>query len=111
LNRHTSFAALWACAWLVPALVRADGPAPDARTLALADALLGYCSKADPSDAAKVRAQVKLAERGASAQALAKVRQSDQYREVYDSEMDFIGKVEERNAKRVCTESVIKAGR
>ena len=44
------------------------------------------------------------------AQALAKVRQSDQYR-VYDSEVDFIGKVEERNARRLCSESVIKAGR
>ena len=112
LNRHAIFAALCASAWsIVPAPARADTPAPDARVLALLDALLGYCSKADPSDAAKVEAQLKSAVAGASKETLAKVRSTDAYRKVYDSEVDFIGKVEERNARRICSESIVKSRR
>jgi hypothetical protein len=95
----------------VPSPARADTPAPDARVLALMDALMGYCSKADPSDAAKIEAQLKSAVAGASKETLAQVRNSDAYRKVYDSEVDFIGKVEERNARRICSESIVKSRR
>jgi hypothetical protein len=112
LSRHAIFAALCACAWsIVPALARADTSAPDPRVLALADALLGYCSKADPSDAAKVEAHLKAAVAGASKERLAQVRSTDAYRRVYDSEVDFIGKVDERNARRICSESIVKSRR
>jgi hypothetical protein len=39
---------------------------------------------------------------GASAQQLAEVRNSDEYRKAYDSVVDFVAKIEEHNVNRFC---------
>ena len=80
--------------------------APDARALGTTEAILNYCTQADPADADKYRAQQKLLTAGASPEELDKLRNSDEYRQAYDSMTGFTDKVDKRNAKRVCSESV-----
>lgn len=77
----------------------------DARSLGMAEALLDYCAKNDPTGAANVRARLKQLVDGASKQALAEARRSPEYRSAHDSEAGFVGKVEPRNAHRLCAQS------
>lgn len=95
---------LLACGlFVLPMLAHAGTGAPDARALALKEAMLGYCSKAAPSAAGKYEEQVKLLTRGASAETLAKVRHSREYRQAYKAEADFAGMVDQHNALRFCS--------
>ena len=96
--------ALLACAWIAaPASVLADAPAPDARQLAVTESLLTYCSKVDPPSAGAYRARIKQLVQGTSEETLVNVRNSDEYRQARTSVEDFVGNVNERNAKRMCT--------
>jgi hypothetical protein len=76
----------------------------NARTLGIAEALLDYCAKNDPTGAAKVRARLKQLAQAASKEALAEARRSAEYRSARDSEADFLSKIDPRNAHRVCSE-------
>ena len=93
---------------LAPALVRADGPGPDARALGLAEAMLGYCTKTVPAVAAKQRERIERLTHGASRASLTELRKSREYRQAYDGETDFIAKVTEHNARRLCSESLAR---
>ena len=75
----------------------------DARTLGIAEAVLDYCAKNDPTGGAKVRARLKQLVQGASKEALAKARKSAEYRSAHDSEVDFLSKVDPHNAHRLCS--------
>ena len=73
------------------------------RMLGMTEAVFDYCAKADPKGAAKVHARLKRLVQGASRETLAKVRKSDEYRNARSSMGDFVAKVDERNASRVCS--------
>lgn len=86
----------------------AAAPAPNsvnARALGIAEALLEYCSKNDPAGAAKVRARLKQLVQGVSKEALAEARRSGEYRSAHDAESNFTGRVDARNATRLCSGS------
>jgi len=104
--RHRSVCAiaLVACAWIAtPASVFAGAQAPDARQLGVAESLLTYCSKVDPPTADAYRTRIKQLVQGTSEETLVKVRNSDEYRQARASLEDFVSNVNERNAKRMCT--------
>jgi hypothetical protein len=90
-------------------LALADPAAPDAKALGISEAVLSYCARVVPSVAAKYQERVKRVAQGASAATLAKVRNSDEYRKAHASVDDFVGKVDEHNAKVVCSESVAQS--
>lgn len=92
----------WACI-AAPASVFGDAPAPDARKLGVTESLLTYCSKFDPPTVAAYRAKIKQLVQGTSEATLVKVRTSDEYRQARASLDDFVSNVNERNAKRLCT--------
>ena len=73
------------------------------RMLGVTEAVFDYCAKADPKGAVKVRARLKRLVQGASREALAEVRKSDEYRKARSSVDDFLAKVDERNASRMCS--------
>jgi hypothetical protein len=104
MNR--SFALLLCGLMSVPCLAQTGSEAPDARALGTTEAILNYCTQADPADADKYQAQQKLLAAGASQEELDKLRNSDEYRQAYDSVAGFTDKVDQHNAKRVCSESV-----
>jgi hypothetical protein len=90
---------------LAPTLGRAQAQAPDPHALGIAEAMLDYCAKAYPSSAERFQSQVKKLTEGVSAEALAKVRSSESYRQAHDAEGDFVGRIDPRNAKRACSKS------
>jgi hypothetical protein len=95
------------CALAAPSLAAPDGQAPDARTLGVTEAMLDYCTKAYPASADKFQFQIKRLIQGASQETLAKVRSSEQYRRAHDAEVDFVSKVDPRNAKRTCSKPLV----
>ena len=102
-SRWMYWAGLLGCGALAgPVLAQADTPGPDARKLGVTESILDYCTKAYPSSADKIRYEIQLLTRGASPQALAKLRSSDEYRRARDAEDEFVKQVEPRNARRVC---------
>lgn len=76
---------------------------PDARLLARSDALVSFCTKADPSAAAKYQEQAKRIVQSKNAAAVTRVRNSNEYRKAHGSIAEFLDKVDERNAKRACS--------
>lgn len=95
-----------ACAWLaLPPLACADGPAPNAQVLGVAESALNYCAPLEPASAARLRQMIKQLLQGASAQQLAEVRKSDEYRKAYASVVDFVAKGDRRSARRFCSQS------
>ena len=103
-SKRTVLIALLALGWSgVVLAAQPKAQAPDPHALGMTEAVLDYCAKADPKGAAKVRARLKQLVQGASKETLAKVRKSDEYRNARSSMGDFVAKVDERNASRVCS--------
>ena len=84
-------------------LARAEGEGPDPKTLGITESMLTYCTKVDAESAAKYRDRVKVLVQGASNDSLAKVRGSDAYRKARASMDDFVSKIDEHNAMRMCS--------
>jgi hypothetical protein len=84
----------------------ADEPTPDARALGITEAIVGYCSKVDPSSAAVYRERIRMVAENASEEQLAKLRQSDEYQRAHASVDEFVAKVDEHNSRKVCAESL-----
>jgi len=103
-SKRTVLIALLALGWSGVALAaQSKAQAPDPHTLGMTEAVFDYCAKADPKDAAKVAARLKRLVQGASSETLAAVRKSDEYRKARSSVDDFVAKVDERNARRLCS--------
>src|SRR5580704_2627252 len=77
-------------------------PVVDVQALGITDGILTYCGRIDPTSAAKIRERIKDLEHGASEQQLATIRNSEEYRKAYDSMAEFVAKIDEHNAQRVC---------
>ena len=92
-----------------PLLARADAPVLNAQTLGITESVLHYCAPIDPGSATRLRQKIKLLQQGANEQQLATVRNSKEYRKAYDSMVEFVGKVDAHNAKRVCSESAARS--
>jgi hypothetical protein len=111
MNRYrpeyaSSLVALLGCALLtVPAIGRAEAAALDARKLGATESAAEYCTRVVPDSKPQWREKVNLLIKGAPADAVDKARRSDEYRKAYDAETEFVGKVDERNAKFLCDPS------
>jgi LmbE family N-acetylglucosaminyl deacetylase len=87
-------------------LALADGPMPDAKSLAMTEAILEYCAKIDPTYASDYEKRVVLVTNGANEEALAKLRKTDEYRLTHDSAVDSLAKVKEQEAKKACSQAL-----
>ena len=81
---------------------KAESTGPNARSLGHADAILDYCTKADPSSVAKLQERINQYSQGVSDADLAKMRNTDEYRKANGAEHDFLDKTQARYAKSVC---------
>jgi hypothetical protein len=97
---------VWA-GWAWGPIAHADGAPPNARVLGVNESALSYCGARDPAAAARLRQKIEQLVQGASAQQLAEVRNSDEYRKAYDSVVDFVARIDEHNVKRFCAETPI----
>lgn len=76
--------------------------------LGILERLLKYCGPVDPASSKKLQAKFNAMVKGASPEALSEARSSDRYKEGYSVMDGFIGQVDQRNAKIVCTDSAGK---
>jgi hypothetical protein len=107
-NKRNKFFLTWmTCSWcLLPWLIHADEAfSASAKQLAIAESVLHLCGSVDPTAAAKLQAKIKELVKGLSEQQVAQLRQSTEYQSAYSSMEEFVGKVDEHNAKQVCSES------
>jgi len=92
-----------------PGLALADEPAPQAQALATTEAILEHCAKLNPAAADRYREQAKLLAQGASDEALASVRKSDEYQQSRDSTLESLAKVGEQDAKKACAQNLAQS--
>lgn len=94
-----------------PAASVTTGPRSiDARLLGVTEAILRFCAQNDPYGAAKVHTRLKHLTQGVSKESLAEARLSREYQSARESELQFAGKVDPRNAKRLCSDSAGHGG-
>jgi len=84
------------------AAAKPESTGPNAQSLGRADALLDYCTKADPSSVAKLQERIKEFSQGVSDAELAKMRNTDEYRKANGAERDLLAKIQPRNARSAC---------
>jgi hypothetical protein len=84
----------------------ADEPAPDAKALAMTEAILDHCAKLDPAHASNYHQRMQLVAQGASEETLAKVRNTDDYQQTHDSAVESLAKVTEQDAKKACAQTL-----
>jgi hypothetical protein len=87
-------------------LAQANEPVPDAKSLAMTEAILDHCAKVDPAYASNYQKRVQLVTQGANEETLAKVRKTDEYQQAHDSTVESLAKVKEQDAKKVCSQSL-----
>jgi len=97
---------VWA-GWAWGPIAYGDGALPNARVLGVNEGALSYCGVRDPAAAARLRQKIEQLVQVASAQQLAEVRNSDEYRKAYDSVVDFVAKIDEHNVKRFCAQTPV----
>ena len=85
---------------------KAESTGPNARSLGHADALLDYCTKADPSSVAKLQDRIKEFSQGVNDLELAKMRNTDEYRQANGAEHDLLNKIQPRNARSACARAL-----
>jgi hypothetical protein len=78
----------------------------DPAALGKADALLSYCTKVAPASRQKYWTQVKALSKDASKEQLAAARRSEEYLKAHQAVDDFVAKVDQHNAKLVCSQPV-----
>lgn len=103
----------FACAIAVPAAVllagapaRAEAAKVNGHALGILESIQHFCAPLDKDAAARIDGKIKLVVQGATDQDLAAVRNGPEYLQAHSSMDDFISKVDERNAKRVCSQDV-----
>jgi hypothetical protein len=95
---------------VAPGLALADeqkpAAAPQAQSLATMETILEHCAKLNPAAADQYREQAKQLTQGASDETLAKVRNSEEYRQSRDSTIESLAKVDEQGVKKACALSL-----
>jgi hypothetical protein len=81
----------------------------NAQLLGITESVLQYCSKTDAANAVKLQARVEQLVQGASEEAVARIRKTREYRTAYDSATDFVSKVADQNASKVCTDALAES--
>jgi hypothetical protein len=88
--------------------VRADEPAaPVPQALGSVEAILDKCAQVDPANAARYHGQLEMVTQGADSKSLAKVRESDDYRQAYDSATLSLAGIAEADAVKTCQGSLV----
>ena len=81
----------------------AGQPEISAQALAATEATLDHCAQVDAKSAALYWEQGKSLVQGVSQDAVAKIRNSDEYRQAYDSTAEMIARVPQAEALNACS--------
>jgi hypothetical protein len=106
INKPLSLAAslAWGLVAVAP-FAQADVPALDAKSLGITESILKYCGPISPESVKKLQQKIDELVKGASAETVAKTRNSDEYRKAREMMDSFVAQVDEHNAKNMCSNS------
>ncbi|HEV7611472.1 MAG TPA: hypothetical protein VGO37_06330 [Steroidobacteraceae bacterium] len=90
----------------LPRVSTAGEPAPDARTLGVAESIVSYCTRVDPPSAVKLQEKVQELLKGVAGAAVAELRKSKEYKAGYAELTAYVGTVDQQNAAAPCTMAV-----
>jgi len=97
----------WTCTALVLAsLARAEAPAVNPQSLAMAEAVASVCADLDPGAAERYLALPLLLARTLSSEALATLRQSDDYAAAQAAALEMLRTVPASEARETCSSSL-----
>ncbi len=83
---------------------------PDPKVLGTTEAILSYCGKLDPSLAEKYLGHIQQITGGASDEAIAEVRKSEEYRHAREAAEEALQGVDEKDALKACAPRVGSSG-
>jgi len=104
--RVRAFGCLLGGMLVLQAPAHADPQKINARALGILESVRHYCAPIDPASVAKLDEKIKALENGVSEKTLAGVRASPDYLKAHSSMDEFVSKVDDRNAKKMCAEDV-----
>jgi hypothetical protein len=105
MKLHLILSSCLLAAMTQPAL--AEEPArPNGQTLGMLEAILSRCQELDPKAAAQYAKQIPLMTQGVSEKVVAEVRESEEYRQSYDSTAVSLHEVSEHDAHEACARSL-----
>jgi hypothetical protein len=85
----------------------ADEPArPNGQALGTMEAILHKCADVDPKAAEQYRQQAQLITHGSSEKVVAEVRNSDEYKQSYDSTAESLSQLSDHDALQGCSRSL-----
>jgi HPt (histidine-containing phosphotransfer) domain-containing protein len=84
----------------------AQAPTISAPALAATEATLDFCARVDPKSAPQYWDQGKSLVQGLDAKAAAEIRNSDEYRQAYDSTAQMLARTAPDEAVRACNGTV-----
>jgi hypothetical protein len=92
--------------WVAAQVAVAGEVSPDPKILGTTEAILSYCGKLDPSLADKYLEQIQQITRGASDEAIANVRKSEEYRHAREAVDAALENVDQKEALKACAQPV-----
>ena len=84
----------------------AEQPAISAPGLGATEATLDFCARIDPKSAQQYWEQAKSLLQGLDAKTAGEIRNTDEYRQAYDTTAEMIAKAPHDDAMRACNETV-----
>jgi hypothetical protein len=85
----------------------AEPAAPSPQALGAVEAILDKCAQIDPTNADRYHGQLEMVTQGADAKSVAKVRESGEYRQAYDSATESLTDIVEADAVKSCKGSLV----
>jgi hypothetical protein len=82
--------------------------APSPQMLGMVEAIIDKCAEIDPTNADRYHGQTQIATQGASIEAVAKARKSDEYKEAYVSTADSLTAISAPDAVKTCRGSLVE---
>lgn len=81
---------------------------PSPQLLGMAEAIIDKCAEIDPTNADRYHGRAQIVTQGASIEAVARVRKSDEYKEAYGSTADSLSAVSATDAVKACRGSLVE---
>jgi len=82
---------------------------PNAQLLGITESIVGYCARVDAPAAAKIQERVRVITQGVSAEALAKIRETDEYRQGFESVNEMVRQASPPNEAQPCADALAAA--
>jgi hypothetical protein len=104
-NNHTA-AAMLGCSMIGWSGASLAADPPNAQLLGITESIVGYCARVDAPAAEKMKERIRQITQGASLEALAKIRETEEYRQGFDSVTEMVSKASPPHEAQPCSDAL-----